>query len=447
MGVSAQTLLFPAVAGKEVVARFDGGDISSDSGVLLLAQTDERIGLIPALARAIGETRQIGKITHDLVTLLRERIFAIACGYEDANDLDVLRSDPAIKLACQRAPKTGRDLASQPTISRLENRVGKTALLRMGLALAEQVVAQLPADTRRVVLDLDAMEDPCHGQQEFEFFNAHYDSHCFLPLLLFVTDQTGRQRLLTVLLRPGKPGTKGVQGVLRRAVRLLRDRFADIEIVLRADGGFGNDHVLRLCDKLKIRYVLGLSGNKRLHTLSTPVQMDACLKYSQLKYLPEAPVCREFGSFEYKAGSWDRKRQVVIKAEITQRQLNPRFVVTNLEGLEPEAIYSFYCERGDRENRIKEFKLDLAGGRTSCHHFRANQFRVLLHAGAAVLMGVLQEAASETRWAKAQVGTLRLRLLKVGARVVETARRVWLHLSSSYPDQEAWSMICHALRC
>jgi hypothetical protein len=310
-----------------------------------------------------------------------------------------------------------------------------------------------------VVLDIDEMADPCHGQQEFEFFNAHYDCHCYLPLLLYITDETGRQRIMGVLLRPGKSGTVGVRGLLKRAVRLLRSRFPQIEIVLRADAGYGNDHVLRCCGRLQIGYILGLRGNKRLHAISAPVQMDACLKYSQLKYRLDNPVCREYGAFEYKAGSWDKARTVVVKAEITVSpitimssagwrqdvKLNPRFVVTNQDFASPEIAYAFYCERGDRENRIKEFELDLLGGRTSCHRFLANQFRVLLHGAAAVLMSILQEAAQATSFGKAQVGTLRLRLLKVGARVVETTRRIWVHLSSSYPDQRAWQAICQVL--
>jgi hypothetical protein len=444
---SGLDLLFPAVRGKSVTARFDGGDITSDSGVLLLSEADNKIGLLSGLATSMPDKRQSAKVRHDLRTLLAERIFSIAAGYEDANDLDTLCSDPALKLACGRAPKSDPSLASQPTISRLENRVGKKDLLRMGRALASCVVRQLPSNTRQVVLDIDAMEAPCHGQQEFEFFNAFYDSHCFLPLLLYVTDENGRQRLMAVLLRSGKAGNAGVRALIRRAVSILRARFPNLEILLRADAGFGNDKTLRLCDDLNLSYVLGLSGNKPLHRLSESTQMQACCKYSFEKAAwQEEGICREFGSFEYKAGSWDKERTVIVKAEITQGQLNPRFLVTSLDAEHSEKVYEFYCARGDRENRIKEFKLDLAGGRTSCHRFLANQFRVLLHAAAAVLMGVIQEAAADTQWAKAQAATIRLRLLKIGARGVETTRRVWVHLSSSYPHQNAWQRIYQELR-
>ena len=446
MSSSNLEMMFPSVNGKTVTGRFDGGDITSNCGALLVSEADRKIGLVSALSASIADKRQAAKVRHDLGTLLSERVCAIACGYEDVNDLNWLRADPALKLACGQAPQSDPSLASQPTISRLENSVTKKDLVRMGRTLASRVVGQLPQQTKRVVLDIDAMEDPCHGQQEFEFFNGFYDSHCYLPLLIYVTDETGRQRLMAVLLRSGKPGNAGVHALVKRAVSILRDRFPDIEIVLRADAGFCNDRMLRLCDTLKLSYILGVSGNKRLHTLSESTQMQACCKYTFEKAIwEEEGVCREFACFQYKAASWDKKRTVVVKAEITQGALNPRFVVTNVYKECPEQAYEFYCARGDRENRIKEFKLDLAGGRTSCHRFLANQFRVLLHTAAAVLMSVIQEAASATQWATAQAATIRVRLLKVGARVVETVRRVWIHLSSSYPDQAAWHTIHRAL--
>lgn len=216
-------------------------------------------------------------------------------------------------------------------------------------------------------------------------------------------------------------------------MRLLRARFPKVTILLRADSGFGCDATLRYCDKVKIGYVLGLSKNRRLQMLSTSYQIRAAIKH---KF--EGGGCREWGEFLYKADSWDKKRRVIVKAEVTRGELNPRYVVTSQDEETPEAVYTFYCSRGDRENRIKEMKLDTDSGRTSCHRFLANQCRLLLHAGACVLMGILQEAAQETKWAAAQVGTLRLHLLKVGARVIEGCRRVWLHLSSCFPEQEVW---------
>jgi hypothetical protein len=450
MNDSPLSVEFPSVSGKQVTARFDGGDITSNAGVLILSDADRKIGLTKSMAAAINDKRQSSKVSFDIATLIKERVLAIASGYEDANDLDSLRSDPALKVACGRSPQTDVDLASQPTMSRFENSVSRKDLVRMAMALAENVVAQLPANTKSVILDIDETEDPCHGQQELKFFNAHYGSYCYLPLTLYVTDQTGRKRIMTVALRSGRTTTRGARGLIKRAVGLLRARFREIQIELRADALYGNDQVLRCCDQLGIEYTLGLTSNARLQNLTIATQNDACVRHSQLKDTDEYCGCQEFALIDYKADSWDKSRKVIVKAEITKEhkadhKVNLRFVVTNRWYASPEEGYHNYCQRGDIENRIKEFNLDLAGGRTSCHRFLANQCRVLLHAAASVLMSVLQEAAQSTDWATAQVGTLRLRLLKLGARICETARRVWIHMSSSYPDQRAWQTIYMAL--
>lgn len=434
MDNSYSDLLFPTVAGKEVVARFDGGDITSDAGLLLLREADRKVGLSKALAGAIEDRRQPSKVTHRLDTLLRERLYALAQGYSDANDLDTLREDPALKLACEQCPAKDNALASQPTLSRLENAVRKKDLVRLGYRLAERVIAQLPTETKKVTLDVDATDDPAHGQQEFVLFNAYYDTHCYVPLYLYVTGADDRQRLLCALLRAGNASASmGLFGLLKRAVKLLRARFPGLKILLRADSGFGNASVIGFCHRYGLDFLLGLGRNPRLQTLSTPVQMDCALKYAW-----EGEGCREYGEFDYKAGTWAKKERVIIKAEITRGELNPRYVVTSDTEATPEALYLRYCERGDPENRIKEMKRGLESGRTSCHRFLANQFRLLLCAGACLLMSVLPEALAGTRWAKAQVETLRLRLLKVGARVVQTCRKVWLHLPTSFPEKALW---------
>ena len=441
MNCSCPSLLFPAVGNREVIADFDGGDLTSDAGLLLVRQADRKIGLTNALSGAIADRRQQSKVKHSLKVLLRERLFAIAQGYPDANDLDTLREDPALKLACEQCPAKKNALASQPTLSRWENAVSRKDLLRLAYRLAERVIAQLPADTKEVTLDVDAREDPAHGQQEWVFFNAYYDAHCYVPLYLYVTGPDGRQRLLAALLRAGNvSATKGLFGLLKRAVKLLRARFPGLKILLRADSGFGNASVIAFCRKRGLDFLLGLGRNARLQTLSTPVQMDAALKYRW-----EGDGCREYGEFAYQADTWGKKERVIIKAEITRGALNPRYVVTSDTEATPAEVYLHYCERGDPENRIKEMKLGLQSGRTSCHRFEANQFRLLLCAGACLLMSVLQEAVQGTRWAKAQVGTLRLRLLKVGARVVQTCRKVWLHLPSSFPEQGVWHHLYRTL--
>lgn len=431
------SLDFPSISNREVVVRFDGGDISSDAGVALVSAADKKIGLTSSLALAFDDKRDQVKVDHSIKLLMQERIYAITLGYEDANDLDRLRLDPALKTACGRLPKTGLDLGSQPTISRLENAAGRRDLIRMGCMIAENVIAQLPEGSKQVILDVDPTEDPCHGQQQLECFNAFYDSHCYLPILFFATGDDGRQRLVSALLRPGNAGSaKGLRPVLRMIVRILRRKLPNAQIILRGDSAFGIANVIHWCHKLNIDYVLALSSNNILHTLSTPVQMDAAIKYAW-----EGDGCREFGEFSYGANTWEKKERVIVKAEITRKELNPRFVVTSMNNLTPEDLYSFYCLRGDRENRIKEFKVDLSSGRTSCHRFYANQFRLLLHAAASVLMSALQASLEGTKWAAAQVNTIRTRLLKVGARVVESCRKIWFHLPTAFPDREIWSIL------
>jgi hypothetical protein len=444
--ISSLSFDFPSISNKEVTGRFDGGDITSDGGAVLIARADRKLGLTAALTNEIVDTRQSSKVRHTICDLLRQRIIGIACGYEDANDFDTLASDPALKLACGRAPKSDPDLASQPTISRLENGVNRKDVASLGYAIARCVVRQLPRKTRQVILDIDAYEDPCHGQQELELFNGFYDSHCYLPLALFITGQDGVQRIIGAVLRSGKGGSAGVQASIKVAVATIRERFPKTKIILRADAGFGNADVLRLCDELKISYILGLSSNRRLQTLSTNAQMHGCWHYTFGKaQWQDKGVCRLFRQFHYKAGTWKRKHRVIIKVEITEGSLNPRYIVTDLCKSSPEKAYNFYCGRGDIENRIKEFKLDLFAGRTSCHSFLANQFRLLLHLAAAVLMTAIQEAAKGTTLANAQAGTVRMKLLKLGARVVETTRRIWLHMSSSFPHQAAWQQVYFAL--
>lgn len=434
MADSASDLVFPFLHGKEVVCRFDGGQITSDAGLLFLAQADRQLGLTQRLAEQIVDRRQPSKVIHSVLQLLRERIYALAAGYEDANDLDSLKDDPAFLLSCGKKLDSQQALGSQPTLSRLENSLDSKDLLCLSMALADLVIARLPKNTRSVVLDVDATDDPCHGQQELEFFNGYYDCHCYVPLLLYVTAEDGRQRLLTALLRPGNASaTVGLLGLLRRAIALLRERFPKVSITLRADSAFGQETVISFCAQQELAFVLGLPGNQRLRQLSASLE-EAVRREAQ----SQQEAVRLFARFCYQADSWEAPQQVVCKAEMLADKLNVRFLVHSLRQQGAEQTYLFYCERGDRENRIKEIKADLFSGRTSCSRFLANQFRLLLSAAACVLWNCVQEAFSGTGWAKTQIGTLRLRLVKVGARVVASCRRIWLHLPSSYPCQGLW---------
>lgn len=444
---SSIALRLPAVRSREVVVQFDGGDLSSDAGLLLVKQADMRVGLTSALASSITDRRQPGKCRHTMEKLIQERVYAIAQGYPDANDLDNLRHDPALKVACNERPRSTGVLASQPTMSRIENSVRRADVLRAAIALAERVVGQLPSDTRHVVLDIDATPDPCHGQQELEFFNGHYGCHCYLPLHLYVTGEDGVQRLMASVLRSGNASYRdGLFGTLARAVRILRARFAGLRVTLRADAGFGFHDVLAFCEANDLGYVIGLASNERLATLSGSVQLQAALRHwLQNDRDPE------YTEVQYKAGTWLCKRRVVVKVEVAEdprhphrKKVNARYVVTNLRS-KPKRVYGYYCKRGDRENRIKETKIDCFSGRTSCHRFLANQFRLLLYSASHVLMQTLQEALRGTQWARAQVSTLRVVLLKVAVRVVESCRRLVFHLPSSFPYKKDWLHLTTAL--
>jgi hypothetical protein len=432
MSDSLFEMQFPPVAHRQVVSRFDGGEITSDAGLLMLSAADRKLRLTERLAGEIVDTRESGKVRHEVADLLRERIFAIAAGYEDANDLDDLCRDPALLLSCGKP--IGHSLASQPTLSRFENAVEPKDLFCLAETLAVIVVGQLPADTRSVVLDVDATDDPCHGQQEFEFFNGYYDAHCYLPLYLHVTGDDGVQRLMATMLRPGNAGAKlGLLGLLRRAIRLLHERFPAVAITLRADSAYGDGQVLSFCEKYSLAYTLALKGNKRLERETAWMAEQVVADCEAL-----GTDQKEYVSFSYQADSWERARRVIAKVETIRGKLNVRYVLTSRPYQQPERVYRYYCERGDRENRIKEMKVDLVAGRTSCHRFWANQFRLVLHAAACVLWRAVQDALQGTCWANKQIGTLRLMLVKIGARVVQSCRRIWLHLPTSCPHQGMW---------
>lgn len=436
MNNSTSAFTLPSIGRREVTGAFDGGGLSSDSGFMLLAAADKLAGVTKVLCDSLHDRRDPKKITHKIKDLISERVYAIAQGYEDANDLDRLRSDPALKLACGRLPIKGDDLASQPTISRLENSTNKRELREMMIGLATCVIAQLPANTHNVTLDVDPTEDPCHGQQQFECFNGFYDSHCYLPLLCYITGEDNQQRILGALLRPGTAASAaGLQTMLKWVARLLRRRFPDITIKLRADSGFGHAIVLKWCHRLGIGYDCGVPTNSTLQKKSTPVQMDAAILAT---YPVAGEDTEEFGEFHYQAKTWEIQERIVVKAEVVKGKINARYVVTNNLSSSPEEVYRFYCLRGDRENRIKEFKIDLFSGRTSCHSFLANQCRLVFHMAAYVIMNVVQTALAGTEWAAKQVETLRSRLFKIAVRIVESVRRVSLHFPTSCPFQGIW---------
>jgi hypothetical protein len=435
---------------------FSGGPLSSDGGLLLLAALDREVGLTEAVAQALTDPRDPEHLTHSLLDLVRQRVYQLACGYEDANDAATLRRDPLFKTATGRAPTSGAALASQPTFCRFENAASRRDLWRLSRALLAFFVRQ-HQDERvvRITLDLDATEDPTHGQQEFNFYNHHYRSHCYLPLLAYATvtvaDANGErqelpeQELLGALLRRvDRDGAYRTTAVLRRLVPVLRTAWPEVEIILRADSGFCRPDVLTWCEHHGVGYVLGFAKNAALVRRTEPWLADARQVFAaQPAPAPGAlrPAVQVLGEFLYQTQSWEHERLVTCKAEVLAQGDNPRWLVSHglpVDLQNPAARQQFYRARGDRENRIKELKNDLRADKTSCHRFSANQFRLLLTAVAYVLWQTLRKRLAGTEGARAQVGTLQLKLVKVAVRVQETQRRIYLQLASGYPWQRVW---------
>jgi hypothetical protein len=376
-------------------------------------------------------------------TLLAQRVYQIACGYEDGNDADDLRYDPVLKTSIGRRPETDPDLASQPTLSRFENRVTPTQLLRMARVFVELFVAQHRSRApQTIVLDFDPTDDPTHGQQQFAAFPGFYREHCYLPLIVTAPVDGGPHELLVAMLRPGTVhASRSALAVLQRLVRRFREAWPEVRIVFRGDNGFGVPEIYDWCEANQVLYTINLAQNSRLRTLAEPY-----LERARAEYEETGEKVRRVYAVTYAAKDWSRSRRVLIKAEVSAEGENPRFVVTNLPDDDPEAPYGFYALRGDVENRIKEMKNDLKLDRTSCHRFVANQFRVLLHAAAFVLLRYLRGQLRGTRLAEAQAGTLQRQLLKLGVRVRETVRRVWLYFASNCPVQDLWGPLLIRLR-
>lgn len=435
---NAPNLDFARVGSRQVVADFQGGRLTTDAGALLLREAARKLGLFEALNAVIPDPRQPELITHEQQTMLAQRITAIALGYEDLNDHQTLRTDPALQLAAEQTPAADEPLASPPTLCRLENRIDRATLVRMAAVLVDQFIAAHAQPPEALILDFDATDDPVHGHQERRFFHGYYDQHCFLPLYVFCGDE-----LLVAYLRPSNSdAAKHARAILKLLVRRLRTAWPAVKITIRGDSGFCRWRLMRWCDSHGIGYVLGLAQNPALLRAAAPHTHAARWLFDWTGQ-PQ----RLFGTFAYAAGTWDRPRRVIVKAEHTAKGANPRFVVTNVPG-DPQELYEdVYCQRGEMENRIKEQQLELFADRTSCHKFPANQFRLLLSSAAYVLMQALRRTAlAGTELARAQVGTIRLKLLKVAARVVVTVRRVVFHLASSYPYQTLFGQVAARLR-
>jgi hypothetical protein len=440
-----QSVVFPELFDRPVVARFDEPATSVDGGGLLLAGLDRKLGLTARLAAAVRDARQAGKVVHGLLDLVRQRVFGLALGYADGNDARALRDDPVHKLLLERDPLAGQGLADPSTVCRFENAVGRADLVRMGSELMDVVIERnrkrLGARrVRRVTIDLDPTDDATHGHQQLALFNGHYDAWCYLPLLAFVTfDEEREQQLVAAILRGGRAAAGlGALPLLKRLLPRLRQAFPLARLRIRLDGGFAGPELLDFLERERLEYIVVLGGNSVLKRRVEPV-MKRVRRASRQSGKTETA----FAETRYTARSWrGRKRRVVLKAEVTRLddrspRDNPRFVVTNLRHT-PENVYQIYRDRGDVENRIKELKNDLALDRTSCHRFLANQLRVLLTAAAYVLFQQLRLHLAHRDDERPTVATLRTRLLKIAARVERSVRRVLVHFAASHPWATPW---------
>ena len=449
---TAQTVQFPALISKPVVAAFDQEHSSADGGALLLKAVDEQLGLTAKLADCLRDGRQPGKVRHGLEEILQQRLFAIALGYPDGNDADALADDPIHKMLVGRRPVQGERLASQSTISRFENRPGSVELYRLVETIADVVLTRqrrrLGKRAKVVTLDFDPTVDPTYGQQAFSFYHGLYRTHCYLPLVGTIQfNRESKQRILCSVLRPGDArAALGLIAILERLLPKVRRSFPKARIRIRLDGGYGTPEVLDYLDELAgVEYVVGLASWEPLKKRAKKAMAEAKRAYQR-----SGRTTQVFGETRFQTKtSWARPRRVVYKAELVDypgrapRQ-NLRFVVTNMKR-SARGVYAWYCQRGDAENRIKELKEGLAMDRTSCSSFFANQFRVQLTVAAYVLLQELAQQARHTKYRDAQVTRLRDKLLKLPAWVEESVRRVVVHLPASWLGQSEWQRLAIAV--
>lgn len=428
-----ETVEFGRVGRRVVEAAFDGGDIVSDGGVLLLKRLDERLGLTRAAARVFGDKRRGASIQHSVHSLLAQRIYGLCLGWSDVCDHNVLRHDLVMQTAVGRAEALG----SAPTLSRFETGATPQHAAALHGVLMQQFIASHAVAPRELVLDVDATHVPLHGDQERGHFHAYYDNYCYLPLYVFAG-----QDMLACVLRPSdRDPASVVSALIKRLLVPLRRAWPKTKIIVRADSGFCRPRVLERLERWGVSYVIGLQKNSRLKQ-----QVELAELALAEQYVAKQTKQRMFGEFEYAAGTWNKPRRVIARLEHGQQGANPRFIVTDLPGSAKALYERRYCARGEAENRIKEAQLDLFGRRASCHRFQANQLRLLLAALAYTLMINLRRLALRgTELAQACTATIRTKLLKIGAAIVRNTRRVRVLLASAHPMKHVFIAAARAL--
>jgi Transposase DDE domain group 1 len=419
------------VAGKQLTASCDAGSMSSDGGLVVLGEIDTALGISDVIARPLPDDRDPTRIMHTYAEMVRARMMKIAAGYEDCDDIDALRADPALKLACGRAPESGHDLMSQPTLSRLENLADRRTLMEIGLGLIDLFCRSWTRVPDRIVLDIDDTDDPAHGQQMLAVFNAHVGATCFQPMLMF---EATSGKPIMALLRPGKrPSAKEITYVLRRVIGRIRMHWPKVKIVVRGDSHYCGGRVLDVLEELSCDYILGLAINNRLAGMAQPWR-ESC----ENKLKPSRPKVRRFHQFNYAADAWSKPRKVIARVEATKMGTDARFIVTNLPGRGKHLYEKVYCARGRMENLIKDWKLYTRADKTACTRWQANQFRLFLHIGAYWLLHTLRRAAPpRSVWHGATFETIRRAFIKVAVRVEELKSRIKLSFPASYPHADA----------
>jgi hypothetical protein len=438
-----QLLLFKGISNKKIEADFNGGEVSSDAGLLFLREVEDRISLIRKMTYSLRDRRHPGYVKHELLELFKQRVFQIACGYEDGNDSNELRSDPIIKIACERLPDEDPPLASQPTISRFENSLSRTDLYRIAEAFVDVFIESYSEPPEAILLDIDDTDDLTHGHQQLTLFNAYHGDYCYMPIHIY-EGKSGK--LITTVLRPGKrPTGKQIVSILKRVVRKIRKDWPDVGILLRADSYYACPAVFDFCEGKDMKYILGFKPLSPLVREVKPLVEEASQRFN----LEGQPV-KMFTETDYKAKSWKKTRRVITKIEYNALGSNTRFIITNLEHWNRRFIYqTIYCDRGAMELMIKEHKNHLMSDRTSCTSFSANQFRLFLHSAAYVIYHTFRRLHLKgTEWASAQFDTIRFKIIKIGARIIQRTRKIRIHLPTSFPWkgelQKIWLSCCGA---